>query len=52
MTETQRRRVIDAIAETQRLLDAEMRYAPDLRHQDRIAFYEGHIAALNARLAA
>lgn len=52
MTQAQTRRVIEALAETNRLLEAEMRYSADLRNQERVAFYEGHIAKLNGMLAA
>lgn len=51
MTQDQTRRVVEAIAETHRLLDREMAYLPQHRKQDRIAFYEAHLAKLNLMLA-
>ena len=45
MTQNERRRTIEALAETNRLLEKEMRYQPDLRHMDMIAFYERHITS-------
>lgn len=50
MTQNQKARVIQAIAETQKLLDREMSYLPVNRKADLIAFYEGHIASLTNRL--
>ena len=52
MTASQTRRVIEALAETNRLLNKEMGYSADMRDQDRIAFYQGHIAKLTEMLAA
>lgn len=50
MTQDQRRRTIEAIAETNRLLDKEMRYQPQFRKVEQIAFYERHIAKLTGYL--
>lgn len=50
MTNEQTRRTIEALAETNRLLEKEMRYAPDLRKMDQIAFYERHIVKLTGML--
>jgi hypothetical protein len=36
----------EALLETQRLIDKEMRYSEDLRHKDKIAKYEIHIVKL------
>lgn len=46
MTPDQRRRTIEALAETNRLLEKEMRYQPQFRKLDQIAFYERHITKL------
>jgi hypothetical protein len=46
MTQDQRRRVVEALAETNRLLEKEMRYSPHLRKLDQIAFYGRHIVKL------
>lgn len=50
MTQSQTRRVIEALAETNRLLSKEMSYSADLRNQERVAFYETHIANLTKML--
>jgi len=52
MTQDQRRRTIEALAETNGLLEKEMRYQPQFRKMDQIAFYERHIAKLTAMLEA
>ena len=46
MTQDQIRRTIQALDETNRLLDKEMRYSPEFRKMDQIAYYERHIAKL------
>ena len=48
----QRRSIIEALAETNRLMDKEMRYQPQFRKMDQIAFYERHIAKLTGYLEA
>lgn len=50
MTQEQTRRTIEALAETRRLLDREMRYLPQNRKEKQIAFYNAHITKLNAML--
>lgn len=50
MTDEQRRRATEALAETQRLLAKEMRYSPHLRKPEQIARYEQHIAKLTGYL--
>ncbi len=52
MTNEQTRRTIEALAETNRLLDKEMKYQPQFRKMDQIAFYERHILKLTAMLEA
>jgi hypothetical protein len=52
MTQTQRNRVVQALAETHTALERAMRYSPDLRDHALIAFYEAHIVKLNGMLAA
>lgn len=52
MSQEQTRRVVEAIAETQRQIDREMGYMPCHRQLDRIASYEQHITKLNAMLGA
>lgn len=46
MTQQERRRTIEALDETNRLLAREQAYQPHLQKQDRIAEYERHIAKL------
>jgi hypothetical protein len=50
MTENQIIRVRRALAETHTALDRAMRYAPDLRDHELIAFYETHIIKLTQML--
>jgi hypothetical protein len=50
MTQEQRRRTIEALAETNRLLEREERYLPHLQKLDVIAFYKRHIAKLTGYL--
>jgi hypothetical protein len=52
MTDTQRKRVVQALAETQEAMARAMRYSPDLRDHALIAFYEAHIAKLTGMLNA
>jgi hypothetical protein len=44
------RRTIQAMDETQRLIDKEMRYSPDLRKQDYLASLHRHVAKLTTML--
>ena len=46
LTDSLKRKVLSAIAETTRKLDKEMRYPEDLRHNDMVEFYNSHIAYL------
>jgi hypothetical protein len=46
MTEGQIHRTAQALAETKGLLEKEMRYSPELRNNDVIAFYNRHIVVL------
>lgn len=46
-----KRRVVAAMVETQTALTRAMRYSPDFRDNELIAFYHRHIAKLNAMLA-
>ncbi len=50
LTTEQRRRIIQAMQETQTLLAREMTYSPDLRKIDQVDFYNRHIANLTAML--
>lgn len=50
LTTGQRRRITQALAETEQLLAREMRHVPELRRPDQIAFYERHIARLTGYL--
>jgi len=50
MTAEQRRRTVQALEETNRLLAKEQRYLPHLQKPDQIAFYERHIAKLTTAL--
>jgi hypothetical protein len=43
---TLRRRTEEALAETRRFLEKEMRYSPDLRKQSHLDYLNGHIAKL------
>ena len=52
LTAEQKRRVLECITETTGKLDKEMRFSPDLRKDDVVAFYTAHIAKLNAMLDA
>ena len=52
LTTEQIRRVKSALAETARKLAKELAYSADLQHADMVAFYRGHIAKLEAMLAA
>jgi len=52
MTQEQTRRTREALAETERLLAKELRYAPDLRKPELLASYKAHIARLQLMLAA
>ena len=45
-------RLLDAKAETQRILDKELRYSEDLQHKDTIERYRKHIAKLDEYIAA
>ncbi len=45
------RRIEQAIAETQRLIDREMTYSEEFRKLDRIATWQAHIAKLQDMLA-
>lgn len=45
------RRTLDARAETQRLLDKELKYSEDLQHSEVIDLYRKHIAHLDEILA-
>lgn len=51
LTNEKTRRILDAISETQRLLDNELKYSEDLQKKDRIEFYRNHIAKLEAIIA-
>lgn len=50
MTANQRRKVLQALTQTCELLEKEMRYSPDLRKPDYIAWLEKHIAKLESML--
>lgn len=45
-----KRRARQALEETQRLLERELRYSYDLRDHRQVAFYEKHIAKLEKML--
>lgn len=50
LTTERQLRIIDAIAETQRLIDREMRYRADLRKTENIHQWQRHIMNLQAML--
>jgi hypothetical protein len=50
MTDERKRRVIQAMKETQSVLDAELKYSEDLQKKDNIAFYKKHIKKLENML--
>ncbi len=50
LTQDLNRRIIEALDETNRLMAKEMRYSPEFRKMDQIAFYERHIVKLTAAL--
>jgi hypothetical protein len=45
------KRIKQAIAVTQKLIDRELQYSPDLRHTKKLAFYYSHSEKLNAMLS-
>lgn len=51
LTETRRRRIVEAMKETQRKLDKELSYSEDLQKKDMIQFYQNHIAKLEKMLS-
>jgi aspartate/glutamate racemase len=51
LTATRKRRIIEAMQETQTKLDKELRYSEDLQHKDIVDFYRSHIAKLTAMLS-
>jgi hypothetical protein len=46
LTSERRRRIVEAMIETQGKLDKELAYSEDLQHKDEIKFYRNHIAKL------
>ncbi len=50
MTEEHKRRIIQAINETDSLINMEMNISEDLRHHDQLAFYQSHKAKLQTML--
>ena len=51
-TAEQKKRIIQAIAETQYQIDREMKYQPQFRKTDNIERWQKHIEKLNAMLNA
>jgi len=50
MTDTKAKRILQAMNETNTLLNKELQYAPDLQKVDMINFYRQHIVNLTAML--
>ena len=50
LTDERKRRIVEAMIETQDKLDKELSYSEDLQKADRIAFYRQHIDKLIAML--
>lgn len=50
LTAEHQRRIVQAIAETQRQIDREMRYSEEFRMHDRIDGWQAHIAKLQDML--
>jgi hypothetical protein len=51
LTDERIRRIKQAQAETQRLIDREMKYSVDFRNHERIAEWQAHIAKLDTMMA-
>lgn len=51
ITNERMRRIAEAISETQRLIDREMRYLPENRNQENIDRWNAHIVKLAAAVA-
>lgn len=51
LTPARTRQTVDAINETQRLLNKELSYREDLQKQDMVDFYRNHIAKLQDIIA-
>jgi hypothetical protein len=45
-TQQQKKRIIQSIIETERLLEREMRYSQDLRDNKLVEFYNNHLKKL------
>ena len=46
LTDEHRRRIIQAMVETQEKLNKELAYSEDLQHKDMVEFYTSHIEKL------
>ena len=51
LTKEQKRKIQDALNETQKLLDKELKYSEDLQNKKSINFYFNHIEKLNKMLS-